>query len=107
MTNDEQLVEGIENIRFLYGFDSDGDSVPNSFLPASAVSSLMWDNESFQRLVSIKIYVLVRAIEQDSSYTNKTTYMLGDKKIVAPAGNFRRKVLSTTVVLENPVLIRS
>ncbi|ABZ75705.1 prepilin-type cleavage/methylation-like protein [Shewanella halifaxensis HAW-EB4] len=107
MKNDEQLVEGIENIRFLYGFDNDGDSTPERYIPAESVTSLMWDNESFQRLVAIKIYVLVRSTEQDKSYTNETLYKLGDKTIAAPKDNYRRKIMSTTVVLENPVLIRS
>ncbi len=108
MSNDEQLVEGIENIRFLYGFDNDGDSTPDSFMPAEDVTSLMWDNEGFQRLVAIKAFVLVRSINEDKSYTNETEYLLGDKTITIPTNDhYRRKVLSTTIVLENPVLIRS
>ncbi|MCG9695991.1 PilW family protein [Shewanella sp. Isolate11] len=107
MGSDEQLVEGIENIRFLYGFDNDDDNTPDRYIPEDEVTSLMWDNESFQRLVAIKVYVLVRSIKQDRTYTNQTTYKLGDKTIVAPSDNYRRKVLSTTIVLENPVLIRS
>lgn len=107
MTNDEQLVEGIENIRFLYGFDNDADSTPDTFIPAADVTTLMWDNETFQRLVAVKIYLLVRSTEADNSYNNQVTYQLGDKQINAPNDNFRRKVLSTTVILENPVLIRN
>jgi type IV pilus assembly protein PilW len=107
MGNDEQLVEGIENIRFLYGFDNDGDSTPENYLPESSVTSLMWDNQSFQRLVAIKIFVLVRSVQEDRTYTNKTTYLLGDKEISPPNDNFRRKVMSTTVRLVNPVLIRN
>ncbi|MFB2651933.1 PilW family protein [Shewanella seohaensis] len=107
MNNEEQLVEGIENIRVSYGFDNDGDDVPDSFLPAEDVTNMMWDNELFQRLVALKIYVLVRSIQEDMTYTNETTYQLGDKEITKPSDHFRRKVMSTTVVLENPVLIRS
>uniref|UniRef100_Q0HS87 Prepilin-type cleavage/methylation-like protein n=1 Tax=Shewanella sp. (strain MR-7) TaxID=60481 RepID=Q0HS87_SHESR len=107
MSGEEQLVEGIENIRFLYGFDNDGDSTPDSFMPAEKVSSLMWDNEGFQRLVAIKVYLMVRSINEDRSYTNETIYQLGDKQIKGLNDHYRRKILSTTVVLENPVLIRS
>ncbi|ASJ97576.1 PilW family protein [Shewanella marisflavi] len=117
MGNDEQLVEGIENMRFLYGFDNDGDGTPDRYIPENEVSSLMWDNESFQRLVAIKVYVLVRSIKADPNYKNETTYILGDKYSAPPSAdfklldipkdNYRRKVLSTTIVLENPVLIRS
>ncbi|MDO6773744.1 PilW family protein [Shewanella sp. 3_MG-2023] len=107
MSNEDQLVEGIENIRFLYGFDDDGDSTPDSFMPAQDVSSIMWDNQGFQRLVSIKIYVLVRSIQEDKNYENEIVYQLGDKPIAATNDHYRRKVMSTTVVLDNPVLIRN
>jgi type IV pilus assembly protein PilW len=107
MTNDEQLVEGIENIRFLYGFDNNGDSTPDSYIPATSVTAAMWDNATLQRLVAVKIYILVRSTQPDNSYNNQVTYQLGDKEISAPDDKFRRKVLSTTVVLENPVLIRN
>jgi len=125
MNNDEQLVEGIENFRVLYGFDNDGDGVPDAFYPASAqpspptpppktVTDPMWDNQDFQRLVAIKLFVLVRAVSEDMTYTNENTYQLGDKSLTYPLpddnknvkpDHYRRKLMSTTVVLENPVLL--
>ncbi|QUN04913.1 PilW family protein [Shewanella yunxiaonensis] len=107
VNNEEQLVEGIENMRILYGYDDDGDDTPDSFLPVEDVTDLMWDNQSFQRIVAVKIFLLVRTIDQDNSYTNDITYELGDKKLGPFNDHYRRKVLSTTVVLENPVLIRN
>ena len=111
MGNEEQLVEGIENFRVLYGIDDNGDDIPNRFVPVTSVNMIMWDNQSFQRVVAVKLYFLVRSVQQDRSYINKTIYQLGDKtgdKALGPfTDNYRRKVMSTTVVLENPVLIRS
>ncbi|KZK69250.1 pilus assembly protein PilW [Shewanella baltica] len=111
MSNEDQLVEGIENMRILYGFDNDGDDTPDTFLSADEVTSLMWDNQEFQRLVALKVYLLVRSTQEDKSYVNVTKYRLGDKdtnaKIPVKEDHFRRKVLSTTVVLENPILIRN
>jgi type IV pilus assembly protein PilW len=107
MNNDEQLVEGIENMRILYGFDNDGDDTADSYMPVQNVTALMWDNELFQRLVSLRIYLLVRSARKDNSYTNDVTYTLGDKTITPLNDNYRRKVVSTTLVLENPVLIRN
>ncbi|QYJ76286.1 PilW family protein [Shewanella sp. FJAT-52076] len=107
MNNEEQLVEGIENLRVLYGVDDDGDDIPNRYVPVGSVDTVMWDNQSFQRIVALKLFLLVRAVEKDSSYKNETQYQLGDKTIEAPQDNYRRKVMSTTVMLENPVLIRS
>ncbi|WP_144210087.1 PilW family protein [Shewanella donghaensis] len=106
MNNDEQLVEGIENMRILYGFDSNGDDTADSYMPAQNVTTLMWDNAFFQRLVSLRVFLLVRTAKEDSKYTNDVTYKLGDKSIGPLNDNFRRKVVSTTIVLENPVLIR-
>ncbi|QBF83961.1 prepilin-type N-terminal cleavage/methylation domain-containing protein [Shewanella maritima] len=116
MSNEEQLVEGIENLRFMYGFDNDGDSTPDVFLPAEDVSTFMWDNQGFQRLVAVKIFVLVRSVQPDRTYSNDVTYTLGDKEISGASSanssdpnyeHYRRRVMSTTVVLENPVLIRT
>ncbi|WP_338592127.1 PilW family protein [Shewanella khirikhana] len=107
MSNDEQLVEGIENMRIMYGFDNDGDNTADTYMPVQNVTPLMWDNELFQRLVSLRVYLLVRSIEPDRSYINDVRYTLGDKVIDAPGDNFRRKVVSSTQVLENPVLIRN
>lgn len=107
MNNNEQLVEGIESIHYLFGFDNDGDRTPDSYVPADSIDDLMWDNQGFQRLVAIKIFLLVRSTNEDSSYTNETTYSLGEKTLKPSNDHYRRKVLSTTVVLENPILIRS
>ncbi|MCS6181182.1 PilW family protein [Shewanella baltica] len=107
MNNEEQLVEGIENMRILYGFDSNGDDTADSFMPAENVTTLMWDNELFQRLVALRVFLLVRAIDEDKSYTNETTYTLGDKEIKNLNDHYRRKIVSTTMVLANPVLIRN
>ena len=100
----EQLVEGIENMRVLYGFDSNGDNSADSYMPVQNVTDLMWDNSLAQRVVSLRIFLLVRALEADSSFINNNSYELGDKTITAPGDNFRRKVVSTTVVLENPII---
>ncbi len=107
MNVDEPLVEGIENMRILYGFDENGDDTADSFMPVQNVTDLMWDNQLFQRIVALRIFLLVRSPNADNSYTNNATYSLGDKTISGGGDNFRRKVVSTTVVLENPVLIRN
>ncbi|BCV37469.1 MULTISPECIES: PilW family protein [Shewanella] len=116
MDVDEPLVEGIENMRILYGFDEDGDDTADSFMPVQSVTDLMWDNQLFQRIVALRVFLLVRSVAEDKAYTNENTYQIGDKTITYPRpdkndnvkpDHFRRKVVSTTVVLENPVLIRN
>ena len=105
MNNEEQLVEGIENMRILYGFDSDGDGTANSYMPVENVTTLMWDNAQSQRLVALRLFLLVRSNEEDGRYENGTTYTLGDKTIGPLNDNYRRKVVSTTIMLDNQILI--
>jgi len=105
MNNEEQLVEGVENMRILYGFDSDGDSTADGFMPVQNVTELMWSNLRPQRLVALRIFFLIRSVAEDFSYTNNVSYVLGDKNIAPPNDHYRRKVVSATVVLENPVLM--
>ncbi|WP_148300841.1 PilW family protein [Shewanella marina] len=102
----EQLVEGIENFRVLYGIDDNGDGSADSFIPAANVTDTMWDNQDFARIVAVRLYLLVRSIEQDRSYTNNVVYQLGDKTIGPLNDNYRRKVMSSTIMLDNPALIR-
>ncbi|MCL1051237.1 PilW family protein [Shewanella abyssi] len=101
----EQLVEGVENFRVMYGFDINGDDSADSFMPAENVTSTMWDGSPNQRLVAMRIYILVRTNEEDNSYSNDNDYQLGDKTIAATNDGFRRRVLSSTIVLENPILV--
>lgn len=107
MNNDEQLVEGVENMQILYGFDNDGDDTADTYMPSQNVTNLMWDNELFQRLVALRVFLLIRSIEADRSYTNASVYQLGDQTLGPFNDNFRRKVMASTIVLENPVLIRN
>ncbi|MEZ9196456.1 PilW family protein [Shewanella sp. 10N.286.54.B9] len=101
----EQLVEGVENLRVMYGFDFDGDDSADSFMPAENITSAMWDGSPAQRLVALRIYILIRTLEEDDSYDNDNSYELGDKTIAATNDGFRRRVLSSTIVLENPILV--
>jgi len=105
MRNEDQLVEGVENMRILYGFDNDGDSTADGFMPVQNVTEIMWSNLRPQRLVALRIFLLIRSVAEDPSYTNNVAYVLGDKNIAPQNDHFRRKVVSTTVVLENPVLM--
>ncbi|PKG80339.1 pilus assembly protein PilW [Shewanella sp. Actino-trap-3] len=107
MNNEEQLVEGIENMRILYGFDNNGDGTADSYMPAQNMTSLMWEWNNIiinQRLVALRVFLLVRSSEKDRSYKNDITYKLGDKTIEPLNDNYRRKVVSTTIILKNPIL---
>jgi type IV pilus assembly protein PilW len=103
MNNDEQLVEGIENMRILYGVDSNNDDTADSYMPVQNVTAPIWD--SGYDIVSLRIFLLVRSNQRDNSYTNNVEYTFGDKSIGPFNDNYRRKIVSSTVVLNNSVFI--
>lgn len=90
----ECLVEGIEQVQFEYGVDTDGDGTPNRYLSAPTTAQLA-------DTVSLRIHVVARSIEMDIAYDNPKTYLAGDVSY-APADNFYRRSATTTVILRNP-----
>ena len=105
--SDQQLVEGIENIQVLYGFDNDGDGSANVFMPSQNITDLMWDNQLSQRLVALRIFILIRSIERDPNYFNSVVYKLGDVELQPFNDNYRRKIMASTIMLENPGIINN
>lgn len=98
-SNPVPLVEGIENLQFEYGIDSDGDGAPNSYSSSPATVG-NWFN-----VVAVKIHLLSRNETQSLGYVDNKFYMLGDTRIPASdtfGDAYRRHAYSTTIVLENP-----
>lgn len=93
----EDLVEGVEGMRFLYGVATD-DALP-IFENAEDVGN--WED-----VVAVKVYLLLRTIEPDRNYTDNKAYTLGDVTVTAAQGtHYHRAVLSTTVMLRNKPIV--
>jgi type IV pilus assembly protein PilW len=102
----EDLVEGVEGMRILYGVSA--DDAPETFAPAGTVSN--WHD-----VVSVQLHLLLRTTEPDRSYNDDGNYRMGDVTVSvttsttvsqgATLRNFRRSVLSSTVMLRNKPLI--
>ncbi|REL34766.1 PilW family protein [Thalassotalea euphylliae] len=97
----QPLIDGVEMIRFLYGIDSDGNGNVDSFVSANNVTDAIWDGASSAKIRAVKVYVLVRDIELDPTYTNDTVYRLGDVNFNAAGDNYRRMLFSSTITLHN------
>jgi type IV pilus assembly protein PilW len=89
----EELIAGIENIQFQY-------NIGNQYVDADAISLANWDN-----VVSVKLWVLVRAECPETGYTDGRSYVLGDlyptTAPYVPADSYRRMLFSTVVALRN------
>ncbi len=101
-----ELVEGIEQLNFEYGLDTDGDGTPDVYIPDpnnhpvgcnAACQVANWMN-----VVAVQMHVLSRNLETSAGYTDSKTYHLGDIDYTPAATNFRRHAYSTLVRLANP-----
>jgi type IV pilus assembly protein PilW len=103
----EDLAEGVENIQYLFGEDTDADpdGIPNEFVNSEQVTD--WN-----RVVTGKVYAITRALQPDTDYVDDKTYTVGDT-IWAPtcsilvAGGFnecqyRRILVQSDINLRNP-----
>lgn len=99
------IIDGIERIRFEYGIDtalsptSPGYGIVDAYVPAANMTDDLWDNAS-SRIISVKIYVLARAIQPDNKYENKNTYKLGGFDYTVN-DNYRRLLFTSTITLYN------
>ena len=104
------IIDGIEMIRFMYGYDADTDpdaagyGVVDNFVSADNVTEAMWDKTGGTKIIAVKIYVLARNVLPDNNYINNNTYFLGDLndgKGITFNDHNRRLLFSSTVTLYN------
>lgn len=101
------LVEGIEELNFEYGMDTNGDGLPDVYTanpsaypdsscdPACQVTN--WMN-----VMTAKVFILARNIEPSPDYRDTKTYRLGAVTVAAANDPYRRHVYSGLVRIANP-----
>ena len=90
----ECLAAGIEDLQIEYGIDVNDDGHPNVFLPNPTLAQI-------QNVVSARIFLLARTAEVDRGYLNDKAYTVSNAPAYAPGDNFHRRVVSTTVTIQN------
>ncbi|HEV2219915.1 MAG TPA: PilW family protein [Casimicrobiaceae bacterium] len=100
MSNPEPLVEGIENIQYEYGLDTNGDGSPDSYTAAPS-SVTQWS-----QVVAVRIHLLARNADATSGYTDTKTYAMGNNadgtaNTLTPGGSFRRHAYTALVRVTN------
>ena len=96
----QDLVRGVENIRFLFGYDSSNNGRVDTLANLTDVTTAgMWG-----QVISLQAFILLRSDVSDPNYDNAKTYHLGDIDIT-PADNVRRILLHSDIVMRNPRLV--
>ena len=96
------LVEGIQNLQFVYGVDTTGDGAPDEYV-ADPGTPARWKD-----VVTVQFHILARNLEESSSYTDTKTYTLGKDSAgnaitVGPFNDkYRRHVYTGLVRIVNP-----
>jgi type IV pilus assembly protein PilW len=89
-----ELVEGIRDLRFEYGVDTDSDGAPNewdSCLAAAPCNATRWS-----QVTAVRMHVLAENLEDTLGYTDKKEYKLGTV-VVGPFGDMRKRHVYSTL----------
>jgi hypothetical protein len=100
----EEVASGIEQIQFQYGIDVNADYSVNQYVDANALSNDETAHPNWTEVVTVRLWVLVRADCPTNGYTNTNTYTMGDityTPLTALDRSFKRQLYSTTVAVRN------
>lgn len=91
------LAEGVENIQFLYGIDTNGDvSNAERIVKSANITPSMWNN-----IINVQVALLVRSNKALKIKPESNKYTLLDEVITTPNDRFHRSVFSTTIRIRN------
>ena len=92
---DEEVVEGVENMRLLFGVSDNAGQV-DQFVNATSVTD--WD-----RVAAVRIFLLIQS-ETDPFFKDEKTYNLGHGSSLTFNDDHHRVLVSTTLSVRNPQL---
>lgn len=96
------IAEGVENIQFLYGVDTDNDEIVDRFLNATnLVNAAAGDPAIWKSVISVQVAILVRSSKPVKQSSESKTYTLLDRSITSADDKFKREVFTTTIRLRN------
>ncbi|TLX45759.1 pilus assembly protein PilW [Pseudoalteromonas phenolica] len=99
----EPIMEGIEDMRMVFGIDSDSDNKVDTYRSTQDMTSELWENTN--GILTVQVFLLVRSLEADADIELKSqTYTLGlddDKRVHTFTDKYRRTIFTTTIRLNN------
>ncbi len=101
----QDLVPGVENIRFLFGYDTGDDHTVYTTGNLEEVDGA----DAWADVISLQAFILLRSVDDDKNYKSTKTYEMGDIAIgpKEPPDGFRRILLHSDIVMRNLKLDKS
>lgn len=94
------LVEGVEDMQFEFGIDTDGDGVANVYRHRPGPGEL-------ERAVGARIHLLLRSPSRLPGHRDLRSYRLGSRGVPARRDAYLRRVFATSVQLRNLAAARA
>jgi type IV pilus assembly protein PilW len=92
------LVDGIEDMQFDFGRDTDDNGSPDTYTATDTPPASVGD---WSEVTAVRAHLLARNIDASGTYTDVKTYSLGDID-VTPGGPYKRHAYSEVARANNP-----
>jgi type IV pilus assembly protein PilW len=91
---EECIAQGVENLQLEFGLDTNEDGFANVYVADPLPADLM-------RTVSVRIYLLMRTLNEDVGYRDERTYSVSNSPNYTPGDRFHRRIYASTVTVRN------
>ena len=100
---DIEVAPGVENMQLQFGVDMDADNTVDRYVdPGNAIldpAAAGWVPTA--RVITVRIWMVVRSIALEQGIVDLTDYEPGDVDLGVPNDQFRRLMVSKTILLRN------
>lgn len=94
INGEQELVEGVQSMQFLYGEDTDADGDIDGFFQSDNVTS--WNN-----VKAVKVGLLMQTINQIGTDIDGRQYTVLDQNVAAANDRRKRKLFTSTIAIRN------
>lgn len=100
---DQEVAPGVENMQLQFGVDVDADNTIDRYVnPNDPI--ITPGNVNFiptARIITARIWILVRSVNPEPGINDQRNYQPGDVNLGVPNDEFRRMLVSKTILLRN------
>lgn len=103
--DDQEVAPGVENIQIQLGIDIDEDNTVDRYVnPGDPIYNPADTTGAYipgSRILSARLWLVVRGITQEQGVQDNAAYQPGNAPSVTPNDNYRRMMVSKTILLRN------